>query len=186
MAPPSPSNRPQSCRRSSRPPRRRARAHRLRPRRRRSSPAAGSPEVSIRSSRSPKNASASISTPTCAFGARSVRCQRSTTVRPRFSSDSSSTSTLRCSVRTIPGRKDVRERHRVVDRGAVPAVGALVVLLEELDQLRDEGADPACGAEPLGPRRRQERAVRDVEARSLSRRGPTRRRAPLPPGRPRC
>ena len=36
-----------------------------------------------------------------------------------------STSTLRCSVRTIPGRNDVRERHRIVDRRAVPAVGAL-------------------------------------------------------------
>ena len=45
-----------------------------------------------------------------------------------------------------PGPEGVRERDRVVDRGAVPAVGALVVLLEELDQLRDERAD-------RGPRR---------------------------------
>ncbi len=178
---------PEIRRRSSRPLRRRARARRLRPRRRRASRRHSvHPNVSIRSSRSSKNASASISTPTCAFGARSVRCQRSTTVRPRVSSDSVSTSTLRCSVRTIPGRKDVRERDGVVDRRAVPPVGARVVLLEEVDQLGDERADPARGAEALGPLGRQERAVGDVEADHRHVEARARRRAPPPPGRPRC
>ena len=116
------------------------------------------PSDAIRSSRSSRNASASTARRRGRSARRSVRRQRSTTVRPRLSSDSGSTSTLRCSVVDEPGPEHVGERDRVVDRRAVPAVRAPVVALEELDEVGDERADAAGGAEALGPRRRQERA----------------------------
>ena len=91
-----------------------------------------------RSQRSSRNASASMSTPTSAFGSSPVRCQRSTTVRPaaelRLAVD------VDMAVQRLhdPGPEHLRDRHRVVDRRPVGTVRAPVVLDEEVVQLGDE------------------------------------------------
>ena len=55
-------------------------------------------------------------------GRSPVRSHRSTTVRPRQRSETSSTSTFRQARLHEPGPDDVRDRDRVVDRRTVPAV----------------------------------------------------------------
>ena len=88
--------------------------------------------------------SVSRSTPTCAFAARLGALQRSTTVRPRQSSDSQlDLDVAVASSSTRPGPDHVRDGDRVVDRGAVPAVRLAVVDGEEVDEVGDEGADRA-------------------------------------------
>ena len=95
---------------------------------------------------------------------------RSTTVRPRQSSDSSSTSTFRRARLHEPGPDHVRDGDRVVDRRAVPAVRLAVVAAEEVVELGDERPDPTGRAQPLRDRRAEDAPCASRRARSSSRR----------------
>ena len=64
------------------------------------------------------NARPSIPTPTWAFGSFSVRRHRSTTVRPRQSSDPQSIVDVAVLRLEQIRAEDVRERHGVVDRAS--------------------------------------------------------------------
>ena len=117
----------------------------------------------IRETSSSRNRSASTSTPTSAFGSRPVTPRRSTTVRPSQSSRARLDRDVRAARRQQRRVDHVRDGHRVVDRGAVEAVRALVERLEEVRQLRDEAARAAGAPQALGVRAREERLVRHVE-----------------------
>ena len=78
--------------------------------------------------------------PTCAFGGRSLRRQRSTTVRPRHSSRLELDLDVALDRRDEPRADDVRHGDGIVDRRAVPAVGVAVVDREEVDEVGHERA----------------------------------------------
>ena len=139
-----------------------------------------------RSQRSSRNPSASMSTPTSAFGSFPVRRQRSTTVRPRQSCDSQSTSTWRCSVSTIPGRSTWATATASWIGAPSVAVRAPVVLDEEVVELGDHAPVLAGPAEALGVGVGHERLVGDVEPDHRHAAGRSGRRARPPRGRRRC
>ena len=93
------------------------------------------------------NASASTSVATWAFGSRPVRRRRSTTVRPRHSSDAQSTSTLTQLRLEQPGSQHVRDGEGVVDGRGVVAVDHAVEAHVEGVQVGHEGADAAAAAQ---------------------------------------